>query len=160
MSIEERKFKAGLMPTARTSSPFLSVPTECPVGAGRLHTVEIYVKDNLWAFTCESRGLQKEVELSAMASRILDAINCRLGLPRRHRYEVTFSDCHFEDAQGMVRLAGHYTNGDSDYYLPGSGLGLARVGSYLRLWYPDGPPENLHLKFKRLCEDLPKSQPQ
>ena len=162
MSIEERKFKAGLMLAAPQATPYLSVPTDCPVGAGKIHQIEIYEKDFLWAFTCESQGLQEEIKLDPMASRILDAINNRLGLPRHHRYEVTFSDCHFEDAQGMVVLAGHYTNGVSDYYLPGSNLGMARVGPYTKLWYPDGPPKNIHLKFKQLevCKDLQVSQPQ
>ena len=151
MSIEERKFEAGLMTSTIDAPKISSEPGFCPAGAGRVHSVEMYLKDFVWTFSDERRDL-KDVQLTAMASRILDAINGRLGLPRRYHYEVLFSDCHFEGAMGMVALAGTYTNGVSDYYLPGSNFPMARIGSYLRLYFPEGAPNNVHIQLKQLGE--------
>lgn len=157
MSIEERKFEAGLMTATPDAPEFISLPGECPVGAGKIHKVEIYLKDFLWTFSDEKRDL-KDVQLEARASRILDQINGRLGLPRRYHYEVLFSDCHFEGAMGMVTLAGTYSNGVSDYYLAGTHISMARIGSYLRLYFPDGAPNNVHIQLKQL-EEITEQSP-
>ncbi len=148
MSIEERKFEAGLMEAPLSAPVYASQPDNCPVGSGQVHKVQIYVKDFLWAFTDEGRGIIDET-LHATASRLLDEVNGRRGLPRRDRYNVSFSECHFEGAQGEVALAGTYNNGVSDYYLPGTDLSMARVGSYLRLYFPNGAPEKVHLMLEK-----------
>ena len=148
MSMEERKFEAGLMEAPLSAPVYASQPDNCPIGAGQVHKVQIFVKDFLWAFTDEGRGIVDET-LHATASRLLDEVNGRRGLPRRDRYNVSFSECHFEGAQGEVMLAGTYENGVSDYYLPRTDLSMARVGSYLRLYFPDGAPEKVHLMLEK-----------
>ena len=148
MSMEERKFEAGIMETVQSAPVYASQPGECPVGTGRVHKVQIYVKDFQWAFTDEPRGIIDK-QLEATASRLLDEVNGRRGLPRRDRYDVSFSECHFDGAQGMVALAGTYSNGVSDYYLPGTNLSMARIGSYLRQYFPDGAPEEVHLMLEK-----------
>ena len=148
MSMEERKFEAGLMEAPLSAPVYASQPDSCPTGAGEIHKVQIFVKDFQWAFTDERRGIV-EKKLEATASRLLDEVNGRRGLPRRDRYDVSFSECHFDGAQGEVVLAGTYSNGVSDYYLPGTDLSMARIGSYLRLYFPDGAPEKVHLMLEK-----------
>ena len=148
MSMEERKFEAGIMETSLSAPVYASQPDSCPVGSGQIHQVQIYVKDFQWTFTDEGRGIVEET-LHATASRLLDEVNGRRGLPRRDRYNVSFSECHFEGAQGEVALAGTYENGVSDYYLPGTDLSMARIGSYLRLYFPKGAPEKVHLMLEK-----------
>ena len=147
MSIEERKFEAGIMETSLSAPVYASQPDSCPVGSGQIHKVQIFVKDFQWAFTDERRGII-EKQLHATASRLLDEVNGRRGLPRRGKYDVSFSECHFDGAQGEVALAGTYENGVSDYYLPGTDLSMARIDSVLRLYFPDGAPEKVHLMLE------------
>ena len=148
MSIEEREFEAGLMEAPLSAPVYASQPDSCPVGAGQVHKVQIFVKDFQWAFTDERRGIV-EKQLHATASRLLDEVNGRRGLPRRGTYDVSFSECHFDGAQGEVALAGTYENGVSDYYLPGTDLSMARIDSVLRLYFPEGAPEKVHLMLEK-----------
>ena len=148
MSMEERKLEAGLIEAPLSEPVYASQPDNCPIGSGQIHQVQIYVKDFQWTFTDEGRGIVEET-LHATASRLLDEVNGRRGLPRRDRYNVSFSECHFDGAQGEVALAGTYENGVSDYYLPGTDLSMARIGSYLRLYFPDGAPEKVHLMLEK-----------
>lgn len=148
MSMEERKLEAGIMETSLSTPVYASQPDNCPIGSGQIHRVQIFVKDFQWAFTDERRGIV-EKKLHATASRLLDEVNGRRGLPRRDRYNVSFSECHFDGAQGEVALAGTYDNGVSDYYLPGTDLSMARIDSVLRLYFPDGAPEKVHLMLEK-----------
>ena len=148
MSMEERKFEAGLMEAPLSAPVYASQPDACPIGAGQIHKVQIFVKDFQWAFTDERRGIV-EKQLHATASRLLDEVNGRRGLPRRGKYDVSFSECHFDGAQGEVALAGTYDNGVSDYYLPGTDLSMARIDSVLRLYFPQGAPEKVHLMLEK-----------
>ena len=146
--MEERKFEAGLMQAPLSAPVYASQPDACPIGAGQIHKVRIFVKDFQWAFTDERRGIVDK-KLEATASRLLDEVNGRRGLPRRGEYNVSFSQCHFDGAQGEVVLVASYKNGVADYWLPGTDLSMARIGSYLRLYFPDGAPEKVHLMLEK-----------
>ena len=146
--MEERKLEAGLMETVLSEPVYASQPDSCPVGSGQVHRVQIYVIDFQWAFTDKNHGIVDK-QLHATASRLLDEVNGRRGLPRRDRYNVSFSECHFEGAQGEVALAGTYSNGVSDYYLPGTDLSMARIDEDLKLYFPDGAPDKIHLMLEK-----------
>ena len=148
MSMEERKLTAGIMSVSTSAPVYASQPGKCSVDTVQVHKIQIYVKDSLWAMSDESRGIVDK-KFQATASRLLDEVNGRRGLPRQGRYDVSFSECHFDGAQGMVALAGTYPNGVSDYFLPGTNLSLGRVDADLKLYFPDGPPSEIHLMLKQ-----------
>ena len=81
MSMEERKFEAGLMEAPLSAPVYASQPDSCPIGAGQIHKVQSFVKDFQWAFTDKRRGMV-EKQLHARAWRLLDVVNGGGGLPR------------------------------------------------------------------------------